>query len=376
MLAINGGEPAIKSLRPFNTIGEKEIAAAVSAMRSGPLSGYLGGQRHGGFHVEALERWFCNKFCVKHAVAVNSATSGLLIAFMTARSDTYITSPYTMSGTIAPAAVLGGKILFTDIEDWTFNMDRVDHPVEGGVIVVPNIFGHPAELRQLRKFADANKMIMIEDNAQSIFAMENGKYAGTIGHMGVFSANVHKHLHAGEGGIVVTDDDNMADHLRMYRNHGELAGYPAGLNLRMTEVTAAILLAQLKKQKKIMDRRICIGGILTGFALPFFPYLVPPVFRKGCKHVYYMWAMKTDDRRWVVDALNAEGFPIMPGYVNPLYNLPAFKADPVPVTERMQNEALCTFEVCGYELGTKELRCVKAAFEKVGEEYLKRRAAG
>ena len=81
---------------------------------------------------------------------------------------------------------------------------------------------------------------MIEDNAQAIYAKEGEKYAGTIGDIGVYSLNVHKSIQAGEGGICVTDDDGLADRLRGCINHGELSGMDIGLNLRMTEVTAAI----------------------------------------------------------------------------------------------------------------------------------------
>jgi perosamine synthetase len=316
-LAINGGKPAVTTpLRKYNTIGESEIAAAVDAMRSGPLSGYLGGIDKGGRYVEELEDTFAGILGVKHAVACNSATSGLLMACFSCgvqKHSVVLTTPYTMSATAAAPKVLGPTIMFGDIEGETFGLTP-HHEDRNDVTISTNLFGHPARNRALKKEAQA----LIEDSAQAVFAQDNGK--SLTGDVACFSFNVHKHLQAGEGGICVTNNETLALFMREYRNHGELKkdNGSCGLNLRMTDVTAAIALAQLRRHKEIMDGRIAFAEQLTEM-VKMLPGVRPPVVREGCTHSYYIHASLSDDRDWVVQALNAEGVPMRAGYVTPLY---------------------------------------------------------
>lgn len=378
-LALNGGKPAIRGdLRAFSSIGEEEIAAAVATIRSGPLSGFLGGELRGGLRVETLEQEFCNIFGSRYAVASNSATSGLLIASMACGvgpKTEVICSPLTMSASAAAPAFLGAGIKFGDVDPDTFNLMHwpVILPALQAVIVT-NLFGHPASLKNMRALAEYHKLYLIEDNAQSIFAMEGTKYAGTVGHIGVYSLNVHKALNAGEGGICVTDDADLALHMRLFRNHSELAGFPVGLNLRMTEVTAAIALAQLAKREQIMAGRIRLAEDLTHLAVQY-PGLIPPTVREGYKHSYYCWALKVErDRDWLVRAMQAEGLPLRKGYVDPLYRLKAFEKykTPCPVAEKLHDETLCLFEVCAFNPSRNQMKGIKEAFEKVGEAYSRR----
>lgn len=378
-LAIDGGKPAVSGkIRPYNSIGPEEVAAAVAVIKQGPLSGFLGGQRHGGLMVQALEQQMCERFGSKYAVACNSATSGLLIACMAAgieRGSDVITSPLTMSGTIAPAVLLGAKPYFADVGAATFNLvTGASMPGKADAIIVPNIFGHPASLERFRRASDQLDMVMIEDNAQGWMAKENGKYAGTIGHIGVFSFNVHKHIQSGEGGVCLTDDHDLASGMAMARNHGELAGGPVGLNLRMTEVEAAICLSQLNKVKGIVEGRRELAEYLTECVVNY-PGLVPPLVREGCDHAYYMWALTVErERDWFVDAMIAEGVPMNKGYVDPLYRLPAFQKYKAhcPTAEWLHDVALCTIDVCSISPSAKHKREIRDAFAKVGEAYVKR----
>jgi perosamine synthetase len=384
MLALEGGERVIKDLLPrFNTIGVEEIDNVKICMYDGgPLSGYLGGERHGGYWVNRLEREFAGYIGSRHAIACNSATSGLLLAGMAAgiRPGTVVaTTPFTMSATAAMPAFLGAALDFSaDIrpDDFTWDWGKPFRYAKTVALIVTNLFGHPAMLQYLRGLCNENykKIYMIEDNAQAPFAMEHGKYAGTVGHMGVFSFNIHKHLQCGEGGIVVTDDDQLADLLRLYRNHGEMAGGQPGLNLRMTEVTAAIAIAQLAKREQIISERIEIAETLSD-AVKDIPGLRAPVVREGCKHVYYAWALTVDDskdfylgdnRDLFVDRMAAEGFPMRKGYVEPLYHLPAFEkyATPCPVAEQA-HRTIALYENCAYTPTAKQLKQVREAFLKV-----------
>ncbi len=198
-------------MKKFNTIDCKEIhAASLSAQDAAdghiPLSGYIGSKSFGGPQILVLEA-----MC------------------------------YTMSATASVPKILGASIIFADIERETFCLDPVE--VHNAItrktkaVIVTNLFGHPAHLRELRDICDGHGVYLIEDNAQAIFAKEYGVYAGTIGHIGVFSLNVHKHLQVGEGGICVTNSSDLAKKMREAMNHGEMRGGILGLNLRMTEVT-------------------------------------------------------------------------------------------------------------------------------------------
>ena len=131
----------------------------------------------------------------------------------------------TMSATVMAPLIYGGIPVFVDIEEDYFCIDlnKVELAINSKTkaIIAVNLFGHPAELRRLRDLADKNGIYLIEDAAQCPLASENSFYAGTIGHIGVFSLNYHKHIHTGEGGICCTDDDELALRLRAIRNHGK-----------------------------------------------------------------------------------------------------------------------------------------------------------
>lgn len=381
VLALDGGKPAVgNKLRPFNTIAEEEISMVQATMRAGPLSGYLGGELHGGLRVEALEYEFAGAVGAKHAVAVNSATSGLLAACVAcgvARGSEVRTTPFTMSATAAAPAVLGANIVFNDIEPKYYNMDGYVG-LKTRAVIVANIFGHPAELtrwsediKAVRKSGGIQKCFLIEDNAQAPFAMEGNRYAGTVGAVGVFSLNVHKHLQCGEGGICCTNDDVLARRLRLFRNHSELGDTSvAGLNLRMTETTAAIALAQLSKREKIISGRVELAEEMTSMVQGI-PGVSPPAVREGCKHVYYLWALDIDPahRDWFVQAINAEGVPMRPGYVEPLYKLPAFTKFKGPGTypqTEAANHRIALFEICAYDPSRSQMKAMREAFRKVG----------
>ena len=198
--AILGGHELVDEALPkFNTIGDEELTAVIGQLSSVfALSGYIGGVYKGGYFVETLEGKFSEAIRCKNSVAFNSATSGLLAAAYAidlGPGDEFIVSPFTMSATAAAPAFLGATPVFVDIEPVTFCIDpeKVKSAITAKTraIFATNLFGHPAQLAVLRKLADANNLFLIEDAAQSPFAMEGKKFAGTVGHIGVFSLNVH-----------------------------------------------------------------------------------------------------------------------------------------------------------------------------------------
>lgn len=371
-LAIRGGTP-IRS-RPFpyyNTIGGEEKALVNEVLESGILSGFVGSPGEGflgGPKVRQLEREWCARFGVKHAVAMNSATSALcmgLKALSMGPGDEVIVSASSMSATVTSILYSGARPVFCDMEPETFNMDP--DLVEGLIsprtraILVAHLFGHPAAMPRIMEIAGARGIKVMEDNAQSAGAAVDGRLAGTFGDVNIFSLNRHKIIQSGEGGIAVTDDDELALRLRLLRNHGEnstaalgrsdLAGL-FGLNYRMTELEAAVSIAQLRKLDGILEIIAAYASYLTDRISPLPGYSVCGV-RPGCRHVWLHHTILYDEDWFGVPletfmkALHAEGFgEIWSGYHAPLYLLPLFADRPecrpglCPVTERMQSRMI------------------------------------
>ncbi len=363
-------------LPPFNTIGAAELGAVAKALRK-PLSGYLGGIPGGGYWVSKLTEEWCSTFGCRFAIPCNSATSGLLAACMAIGlkpGETAWCPVMTMSATAACARVLGAGIALLDIETLRFSMNMNNFPARlPKCIIVTNLFGHPAYLASMRTWCDSNKVWMIEDNAQAPFAKEGNRYAGTVGHVGVFSLNVHKHIQCGEGGVIVTSNSSLAAALAGCINHGELSNHAGivGLNLRMTETTAAIACVQLEKAKKIIAGRIELAHDLSDMFAGY-PWLTTPSADAGCKHVYYTWAgLVTGGRRErLVKLLNAHGFPMRAGYSAPLNRI---FFDGVkqhyfcPNAERIEDNEIITFEVCRYDPGWRQRRQMREIAKRTME---------
>ncbi len=411
-LALFGGTPVIdRQLKPYRTIGDEERAAVDQVMKTGELSGFVGAwcdAFNGGPQVRAFEAAWQEKFGVRHAVSVNSNTSGLFAAMGAiglGPGDEVIVPPYSMSATVMAPLVYGGIPVFVDIEPDTFclDIDLVRQAITSRTraILVVNLFGHPAELHALRELADERGIALIEDNAQAPLATENGKLTGTIGHIGIFSLNYHKHFHTGEGGVCTTDDDDLAQRLRLIRNHGENVVEPLaiedatnliGFNYRLTELSAAVGIEQLKKADSLVSGREAVSLRLSD-GVRGLPGLTPPSIRDRCRHVFYHWGARYDEsvsgvsRETVARALEAEGVPVWQGYVAPLYMLPAFQRrlaigrdgfpfnltnrryDRVlcPIAERCYERELLEFAVCVFDMSDAETNAVIDAFHKVFE---------
>jgi perosamine synthetase len=409
-LALLGGKPAVnRPLRPYRVIGEEERVAVDEVMKSGVLSGFYGSpgpEYLGGPKIREFEAAWAEAFDIEHAVTVNSNTSGLIAAMGAigiGPGDEVIVPPTTMSATAMAPIFYGGVPIFADIEPDTFclDVDAVQSAISPRTkaIIAVNLFGQPANLEALRAIADRHGLFLVEDNAQAPFAMQNNRLTGTIGHIGVFSLNYHKHFHTGEGGVCTTDNSGLADRLRMIRNHAEnvTEGLEVeeltnlvGFNFRMTELGAAIGIEQLKKAPSLVARRAAVADKLSQ-ALGDLEGITVPQVRAGCRHSYYVWAARFHEqiigvtRQLFSKALAAEGFPHAPGYVRPLYNLPLFRhrraigdkgfpfsehapnygAEMCPVAERLHKDDWLLVEVCGHEFDDEEIDMVVEAFLKV-----------
>ncbi len=413
-LALFGGVPVRKTPFPaYRTIGEEEKRVVMEVLDSGVLSQFLGTWSpdfYGGPRVQKLEKEWAAYFGVKHAVSVNSATSGLYAAVGAAGvgpGDEVIVSPYTMAASATAALVYGAIPVFADIDPEIFCLDpksirdRITSRTKA--VIAVDIFGHPAEFDEIMAIAREHDLVVIEDTAQAPGATYKGRYAGTLGHMGVFSLNYHKTIHSGEGGVVVTNDDRFAERLQLIRNHAEVVVEKKGVtdltnmigfNYRMTEIEAAIASEQLKKLESLVRPRIEAADYLTA-KLKDFPGLTPPAVRPYVRHGYYVYPMKYDaavtgvPRARFAEALRAEGIPCGTGYVRPLYLEPAYQKrigygrngfpfgceknrsvvsyerGLCPVCEKMHLEQLLTLGACHANIMRSDLDDIVRAFEKV-----------
>jgi dTDP-4-amino-4,6-dideoxygalactose transaminase len=351
-LALSGGTPVRTAPFPSTiTTGKEELAAVTKVLKSGLLSGFIGSpgkEFFGGPVVRELERLWSEKFEVAHAVSCNSATSGLVMAVGAAGigpGDEVIVSPYTMSATATSILFYGGIPVFADIEPDYFCLDPVSIAKRitprTKAILTTDIHGQSSDMKAINDLARKHGLKVIVDCAQAPGAKLDGKHAGTMGDIGIYSLNRHKNIQCGEGGIAVTNDPELALRMQLIRNHGEnMADKPLyapqslvnilGFNFRMTEIEAAIAIEQLKKLDKLNRYRIELVEYLNE-CLMGFKWLTMPKTRPGATHVYYIHAMLFDEeksgvsRNKFIEALNAEGIPIRGGYLKPLYLEPLFQ---------------------------------------------------
>jgi len=425
-LAINGGTPVRSKEKKFpgyNTIGEEEKNAALRVLESGVLSQYLGcwdPDFYGGKEVQALEKEWAEKFKVKHAIAMNSATSGLIAAMGAIGiepGDEVIVSPYSMVISATAPLFYGAIPVFADVESDFFCLDpesvRAKITPRTKAIIVVDIFGQPYDADAINAIAKEHNLFVIEDAAQAPGALYKGHFAGTLGDVGIYSLNYHKHIHSGEGTLVVTNDDRLAERLQLIRNHAEAVvegkgvselSNMVGYNFRLTEIHAAIAREQLKKlDALIIDRQKNCAYIAE--ALAHLPGIMPAPTRKDATHVYYQHPFIFDEkiigvsRAKFIEAVQAElpvtilresdGPLISGGYVKPIYLIPLFqkqiafgakgypfvspfhkevyqyKKGMCPVVEQLHEAGYLSHEMMRPGMTKQDLDDVVSAFKKV-----------
>ncbi len=413
-LAVLGGAKTINTpFKLYHAMGQEEKQAAIAVLESGVLSQFLGAWHadfYGGSKVQQFEHDWANFFKVKHAVSVNSLTSGLIAAVGAlgiAPGDEVIVSPWTMCASATAILHWNAIPVFADIEAATFNLDP--QSVEANItphtkaIIAIDIFGHAADMQALLALAVKYDLKIISDAAQAPGAYYHNKYAGTLAHIGGFSLNYHKHIHTGEGGVMVTDDDIYAERMRLIRNHAEaVVGQKAeinlvnmlGYNFRLGEMECAIGVEQLKKLPHLVARRQAVAMQLHQ-GLHGLLGLQRPVVKHDCTHAYYVYPMVLNlellglSRQIIYDALVAEGVAgLMQGYVN-LHLLPMYQqkiaygaqgfpwsADICrrdvdygkgicPVAEQLHDQSFLGLQMCLYELTDTDIALLIAAFQKV-----------
>jgi perosamine synthetase len=325
-LAINGGEPVRKDVLPYGhqVIDEDDIAAVVQVMRSdwitcGPV-------------VQQFEETFAAKVGAQFAVTFTSGTAALHAAAAAAGlgpGDEAITSPMTFCATANSILFTGATPVFADVAEDTLNLDpgKVEARISPRTkaIFAVDFAGHPAELDVLATLAETRGLTLIEDAAHSLGATFHGRSVGSISHMTVFSFHPVKHITTGEGGMVTTDNPELASRLRQFRNHGitsdvrqRLAARKwqydmasLGFNYRLPDLNCALGLSQLRRLDGNIKRRREIAGRYHSALQKAECRL--PVTRSGVEHAWHLYPVQilpgssNRNRDGVLDALRAEG---------------------------------------------------------------------
>lgn len=433
-LAINGGKKLRTKLFPNqNTIDKKEIAAANRVLKSGNLTGYKGNAGegfYGGPEIQALEKEWEAAFNTKkeklYCIPINSCTSGLFVACGTLGlkpGDEVIVTPYSMTCSATAPMIWGATPVFADIDPETFNLDPED--VQRKItsrtkaIIVVDLFGHPYN-KKIDIIAAKHGLTVIEDAAQAVDAKRGMSYTGTLGHIGVFSFNLGKHLTSGEGGMICTYNSHLAYKCRLLINHAEavvndfdshdtktiknVSGHIQalhfsnmyGFNLRLTEINAAIVRAQLVKKNTLIKKRIQnVHNLINFINDSLFPAIKFNNPKANIRHTYYALPLIFNEAAWgvhrniVVNAVKAElmpcagredeGVTISSGYIKPIWRMPIFRetyghtyddrfpeTSPTPVCDRMyKKELILLHRFFGPNAEEGDMQFVVGAFEKV-----------
>jgi perosamine synthetase len=337
-------------LIPINLpkIGEEEIAAVVKVMRSGPLTNALGA----GPAVTQFEKEFAKFAGVKHAVAVNTGTAALHSAIVAAgvkQGDEVILPSFTFVATAEAVVLAGGKPVFTDIDPETYNISPAE--IEKNVTkktkaVVPvDLYGFSADLKPIREIVAEHGLAVVEDAAQAHGATYAGKPAGVFADAACWSLYASKNVTTGEGGVVTTDTDEMAETLRLIRTHGEKAKYASlmlGYNYRMSEIQAAIGVVQLEKLPAFVAKRRANAQRLTKI-LAETERLQLPKETEDQQHSWYLYTVRLKDgdeaeRKKILEELQKKGIGAVAYYVHPVHTMPyyleSFGERKLPETEK------------------------------------------
>jgi dTDP-4-amino-4,6-dideoxygalactose transaminase len=398
-LALFGGPPIRTS--PFTSwpiFGAPEEARLLRVLRSGHWG------RLQGSEVAEFESRFAAMHGCKHGIAVVNGTVALRVALMAAgirAEDEVIVPPYTFLATATAVIEANAVPVFADVDLNTFNLDPA--AVEAAItprtkaIIPVHFAGQPADMDAFVQIGKRRGLTILEDAAHAHAASHRGRPAGSIGHMGAFSFQSSKNLTSGEGGIVITDDDRLAEACRSIQNCGRV---PEGLwyehhviggNYRLGEFQGAILNCQLERLEDQTNTRDANGRYLAS-RLSTLPGVHPQARPPGCtRHSYHLFMLRIDARGFgaprgaVLDALRAEGIPCSAGYAvslpqQPLFRDRAFGPYLPAASERLDyartrcpaSDLLCREQAVWLEqslfLGPREdMDDIARAFEKVYE---------
>lgn len=332
-------------------VGIEEAKAVFDVVKSGWLNE--------GKKVKEFENAFARYVKTKHAVACFNGTVGLhliLMAHGVGRGDEVIAPSLSFASTATSVLHCGAKPVFAEIKQDTFNIDPAD--VEKKItkktkaIMAVHYAGQSADMDGLRDIAERKGVVLIEDAAEAHGAVYKGRKVGSLGDAALFSFTPTKNITTGEGGVITTNDEKIADKLRVLKNHGQDRQYHhvlVGYNYRMTEMQAAIGIVQLKKLSGILKKKRETANLLSkglstvgGITVPYNP--------PDRTHTYMIYTIKVDQTKYgmsrddLAEKLRRMGvqtkiyFP--PIHLQPMFRDLGYKRGLLPVTEKLVESIL------------------------------------
>lgn len=309
-------------------IGEEEIENVVEVLKSGMIAQ--------GPKVMEFEEKFANWIGAKYGIATNSGTSALHVALLACgigEGDEVITTPFTFIASGNAIVYTGATPVFADIDldTYTIDPDSIEDLItdKTKAILPVQLYGQAADMDKIREIAEKHDLKIIEDAAQAHGAEYNGEKVGTLGDMACFSFYPTKNMTTSEGGMITTNDEELAKKAQMFRAHGARERYhhdEIGYNFRMTDIAAAIGLAQLNVIDEFNNKRISNANYLNE-QLKDVEGIVTPKSPDNYKHVYHQYTILVEkgNRDDWVEFLTNKGIGTGIHYPIPLYNQPIYK---------------------------------------------------
>ena len=392
-LAINGGTPVRKKLLPYGRqwISEDEIEAVGQVLRSDWLTT--------GPNVAAFEEAFAQQVGAKYAVAVSSGTAALhatIFAIGIYPGDEVIVTPMTFAASANCVRYQGGTVVFADVRPDTLNLnpDVIESLItpRTRAIVTVDYAGQPSDLNELLVIAKAHNIFLIEDASHALGATYYGQRIGGIAHLTTFSLHPVKHITTGEGGIVTLDDPELADRLRLFRNHGINIDYrkressgswfyemvELGYNYRLTDFQCVLGLFQLKKLDSWVKRRQKIAAHYST-ELAKIKEINPPIVLPYNEPSWHLYAIQLNlerlrsERLDVFRALRAENIGVNVHFIpvpwHPYYQRLGYKKGQWPIAENAY-ERLISFPIFPM-MSDQDVDDVITACNKVMQYYCK-----